>query len=212
MSAALLGSPGQLHVFEDDIESFVHVLGWTVLSYLPSPMDKDDRAALVSYLYDHSWKTSSGEKGGLAKEGHFKSGDYPSKYFTLTEPSPILGLIRNLVSPFRARYGGPPPEEHEELYKVLMPLYRLALERLGNSEWFLATIQDTFERPGWPAKDRAGAKLTISTEDTARQGDYADFAIVCIFSRGQPLSLRLHCRTNDLAWMKTLPVGGVTRE
>ncbi|KAI5981864.1 hypothetical protein EDD15DRAFT_2112989, partial [Pisolithus albus] len=75
MSAALLEKPGHSHLLEDDIESFVHVLGWTVLSYLPSPMDKDDRAALVSYLYDHSWKTSSGEKGGLAKEGHFKSGD-----------------------------------------------------------------------------------------------------------------------------------------
>ncbi|KAI6116419.1 hypothetical protein F5141DRAFT_1290848 [Pisolithus sp. B1] len=35
MSAALLRGSGRLHGFKDSIESFVHVLGWTVLSYLP---------------------------------------------------------------------------------------------------------------------------------------------------------------------------------
>ncbi|KAI6005425.1 hypothetical protein EDC04DRAFT_2527025, partial [Pisolithus marmoratus] len=36
ISALLLMKPGQLHALKDDIESFMHVLGWTVLSYLPS--------------------------------------------------------------------------------------------------------------------------------------------------------------------------------
>ncbi|KAI6038246.1 hypothetical protein EDC04DRAFT_2570276, partial [Pisolithus marmoratus] len=41
ISAVLLMKPGQLHVLEDDIESFMHVLGWTVLSYLPSLIGDD---------------------------------------------------------------------------------------------------------------------------------------------------------------------------
>ncbi|KAI5982936.1 hypothetical protein EDD15DRAFT_2490139 [Pisolithus albus] len=164
MSAALLGSPGQLHVFEDDIESFVHVIGWTVLSYLPSPMDKDDRAALVSYLYDHSWKTSSGEKGGLTKVVEFKFGNYPPKDFTPTKPSPTVDLIRSLASPFRARYSKPPPEEDEEVFKELMPRHRLGLERLSSSKWFLSTIRDALARSGWPAEDRAGDKLAVFTK------------------------------------------------
>ncbi|KAI5982932.1 hypothetical protein EDD15DRAFT_2143100, partial [Pisolithus albus] len=68
MSAALLEKPGHSHVLEDDIESFVHVLGWTVLSCLPSPMDRYSRMDLVSYLYDHSFKGGTGqERGGSAK-------------------------------------------------------------------------------------------------------------------------------------------------
>ncbi|KAI6001346.1 hypothetical protein EDD15DRAFT_2231343, partial [Pisolithus albus] len=43
MSAALLEKPGHSHLLEDDIESFVHVLGWTVLSCLPSRMDRSKR-------------------------------------------------------------------------------------------------------------------------------------------------------------------------
>ncbi|KAI5989554.1 hypothetical protein EDD15DRAFT_2579143 [Pisolithus albus] len=163
MSAALLESPMSAallensHVLEDDIESFVHVLGWTVPSYLPSPMDEDEREAMVSFLYDDSWKTKAGQEwGGQYKSFHLKSGDYPLEEFTLTEPSPILDLIRNLASPFQARYSKPPPEEDKELFKVLMPRYQLALERLNNLEWFLGTIQDALERPGWPANGGGG--------------------------------------------------------
>ncbi|KAI5983277.1 hypothetical protein EDD15DRAFT_2129162, partial [Pisolithus albus] len=159
---------------EDDIESFVHVLGWTVLSCLPSPMDRYERADLVSYLYDHSFRDTTGrERGGRAKELQFKAGDYPSKYFTLTEPSPILELIWEVASPFRARYSDPPTEaqlrrfedfkalvsngqlDEESLNDQLVHRYQLGIHRLSSSEWFLTTIQDAFERPGWPAKDGA---------------------------------------------------------
>ncbi|KAI5981839.1 hypothetical protein EDD15DRAFT_2559356, partial [Pisolithus albus] len=119
MSAALLENPGHSHVFEDDIESFVHVLGWTVLSYLPSPMDRYERADLVSYLYDHSFRDTTGrERSGCAKELQFKAGDYPPVRFTLTEPSPILELIREVSSPFRARYSKAPTEVEWKTFEV----------------------------------------------------------------------------------------------
>ncbi|KAI5983284.1 hypothetical protein EDD15DRAFT_2533854 [Pisolithus albus] len=197
MSAALLENPGHSHVLEDDIESFVHVLGWTALSYLPSPMDRSKRTHIASLLYDHSFKVTTGrEEGGLVKELYLKSGDYPSKYFTLTEPCPILELIRELASPFQARYSKAPTDAEWETFEYIITLvsngqlreealycqtahrYQLGIHRLSSSEWFLSTIQDALERPGWPAKDGAGAKLTISTEDTARQRVETDFLLL----------------------------------
>ncbi|KAI5984868.1 hypothetical protein EDD15DRAFT_1699378 [Pisolithus albus] len=155
-------------------------------------MDKDDRTDLVSYLYDHSWKTSSAQIGGLAKEDKLISGNYPSREFTLTEPSPILELIRDLASPFRARYEDPPTEaergifevfntlvlngqlREEALYSLPVHRYQLGMHRLSSSEWFLGTIKDALERLGWPAKDGAGPRLTISAEGTARQKQRAE--------------------------------------
>ncbi|KAI6001337.1 hypothetical protein EDD15DRAFT_2542179, partial [Pisolithus albus] len=155
MSAALLEKGGHSHLLEDDIESFVHVLGWTVLSFLPSPMDRYERADLVSYLYDHSFRDTTGrERGGRAKEVQFNAGNYPPDDFTLTEPSPILELIRELALPFRARYEDPPTAANwktfeafntlvlngqlreEALYDLLVHRYQLGIHRLSSSEWF----------------------------------------------------------------------------
>ncbi|KAI6130711.1 hypothetical protein EDD16DRAFT_1515384 [Pisolithus croceorrhizus] len=155
-------------------------------------MGKDDRTALVSLLYDHGWKTlSGGEKGGLAKGYALKSGDYPPKTFTLAKPSPILELIRTLASPFQARYGDAPTasqiERYDRLKKKLAdgfceqedvedhPVYKYLqdTDRLRSSEWFLRTIEDALERPGWPVEDGAGDKL-VFTEGTAKQQQRAE--------------------------------------
>ncbi|KAI5984862.1 hypothetical protein EDD15DRAFT_2374764 [Pisolithus albus] len=193
ISAALLTREGHSHELADDIESFVHVLGWTVLSYLPSPMDIIKRTAMVSLLYDHSFKVTTGqEEGGLAKEEMLRSGNYPPERFTLTEPSPILELIRELASPFQARYGKAPTEADLEAFKLINTVvangqlpkevlynqrahqYELRMSRLSSSKWFLGTIQDALQRPDWPAKDGAGRRLTISAEGTARQKQLAE--------------------------------------
>ncbi|KAI6103297.1 hypothetical protein EDD16DRAFT_1442315, partial [Pisolithus croceorrhizus] len=163
------------HQLIDDIESFVHVLGWTVLCCLPSPVDINRHTRVVSLLYDHSFKIMTGhEEGGSAKENRFILGEYPfKKSFPFTEHSPILELTRNLASPFHTRYSGPPTEEDKQAFesfnafvlegqldkKLLdtLPVYRynLGVERLSNSEWFLNTIQDALKAPGWPDKEGA---------------------------------------------------------
>ncbi|KAI6014773.1 hypothetical protein PISMIDRAFT_687665 [Pisolithus microcarpus 441] len=175
MSAALVENPRQMHVFLDDIESFVHVLGWTVLCCLPSPTDRSFRKYVVSWLYDNSFRTEIGqEMGGSTKQEKFKVGDYPPEEFKLTEHSPILELTRNLASPFRVRYSEPPTEQNRKTIERIEPLvlkgeldeevlgdstvprYDLGIKRLNSSEWFLNTIQDALEAPGWPDKDGAG--------------------------------------------------------
>ncbi|KAI5991120.1 hypothetical protein EDD15DRAFT_2369007 [Pisolithus albus] len=175
MSAALVANPGHMHVFLDDIESFVHVLGWTVLCCLPSPTDGGFREYEVSWLYDHSFKTETGwEEAGSGKRIMLILGEYPLKKFELTEHSPILELTRNLASPFRVRYGKPPTEEEKNTFECIkalflekqfdvklldthpVPQYDLGIEQLNTSEWFLNAIQDALEAPGWPDKDGAG--------------------------------------------------------
>ncbi|KAI5991117.1 hypothetical protein EDD15DRAFT_2169458 [Pisolithus albus] len=164
-----------MHVFLDDIESFVHVLGWTVLCCLPSPMDVNERSHSVWLLYDDSFETEIGqEMGGSTKQDKFEVGDYPFERFKLTEHSPILELIRNLASPFYARYSNPPTEQNRKTIEAIkalvlkgeldeeilgdfkVPRYDLGIKRLNSSEWFLDTIQVALEAPGWPDMDGAG--------------------------------------------------------
>ncbi|KAI6137092.1 hypothetical protein F5141DRAFT_68000 [Pisolithus sp. B1] len=146
------------------------------------------RKGWVSLLYDHGWKDSSGrEEGGHSKADKLALGEYPPKEFELAEHSPILELIRTLASPFRARYGEAPTEKAKQFYlrtkasvekgeideesieALVAHGYMLGIERLRSSEWFLSTIQDALERPGWPDKDGAGEKLIAITEGTSRQ-------------------------------------------
>ncbi|KAI6108522.1 hypothetical protein EV401DRAFT_1891817 [Pisolithus croceorrhizus] len=154
ISAALLRNPRGEHQLIDDIESFVHVLGWTALCSLPSPVDMNCRTRVVSLLYDHSFKIITGhEAGGITKKNKFILGEYPLKnLFTFTEHSASLELVWTLASPFHARYSGPPTEEDMQAFesfnafalegqfdkKLLdtLPVYRynLGVERLSNSE------------------------------------------------------------------------------
>ncbi|KAI6123801.1 hypothetical protein EDD16DRAFT_609032 [Pisolithus croceorrhizus] len=176
ISAALLRNPVGEHQLIDDIESFVHVLGWIVLCCLPSPIDV---TRVVTVLYNRSFQSVTGqEQGGSTKVYKFVWDDYPLKKFTLTEHSPILELIRTLASPFYARYRKPPTEEVKRMFESLKALvlqrqldkklfdtlpahrYNLGIERLSSPEWFLNTIQDALEAPGWP--DRDGAEINHS--------------------------------------------------
>lgn len=118
ISAALLKDPGQTHHLVDDIESFVHVLGWIVMCYVPNTMDRNICKDLVSLLYDHGFKLSTGrEVGGLCKATYLASRNYPPAEFKLKTHSPILALIRTLASPFYARYGIPSTEEEKQTFE-----------------------------------------------------------------------------------------------
>ncbi|KAI6035679.1 hypothetical protein EDC04DRAFT_3033548 [Pisolithus marmoratus] len=208
VSAALLANPGQTHTLQDDIESFLHVLVWTILSYLPSPVDENCRKSWVLLLYDYTFKTTTGQEvGGITKADKLALGDYPPKAFNPMEYSPILELIRTLASPFRARYGEPPTDGEKEVYEyvnagvreekvdmaslVTHPVYgyQLGMDRLKNSEWFLNTIDDALKRPDWPNSDGAAYKLLAITEGTLRQKKRGTRRIE---TDAQPLSVSSH--------------------
>lgn len=191
VSAALLKNPGRPHELSDDLESFVHVLGWTVLTYLASEMDGAVRKELVSLLYDRSTKTETGqEQGGHIKANYLLSGDYPPQAFKPAVHSPIFTLIRTLASPFQALYRQPSTEEEEKTSERTnvqkgrveenavnlqhADQYNLGMERLQSSDWFLKTIEDALGYPDWPHEDKAaGVKLLTDTEGTPQQRQLA---------------------------------------
>ncbi|KAI6161826.1 hypothetical protein EDD17DRAFT_1896753 [Pisolithus thermaeus] len=154
-----------VHTLQDDIESFVHVLGWTILCYLPGLMDEVSRREWVRLMYDCSRRNERGQEiGGERKSMNLQLDHYLPREFKLWERSPILELIQTLASPFRVRYCNPPTEADKRLYDFVrvefsngllteemlnadsMHKYTLCVEQLKNSQWFLSILQDALER------------------------------------------------------------------
>ncbi|KAI6029091.1 hypothetical protein PISMIDRAFT_326515 [Pisolithus microcarpus 441] len=78
---------------------FVHVFGWTVLRYLPSPMDGHRRKELVSLLYDREFRTATGqEEWDVARQISWYWGILSRECF------PIFELMQTFASPVQARY------------------------------------------------------------------------------------------------------------
>ncbi|KAI6142706.1 hypothetical protein BKA82DRAFT_25818 [Pisolithus tinctorius] len=191
ISAALLRNHGEIHDLKDDIESFVHVLGWSFLRYAPFPLSGNSRKRMLVTLYDTSFPADGGGLSGNAlKEMCLASGKYMVDA-DIKGTSPILELIRTIASPFQARYGEPPTASQTERYQRLKEkvakglcdqgdvedhpahTYQLGMERLKNSEWFLDTFKDALRRPDWPEKDAADAHLLPITEGTSKQQQLA---------------------------------------
>ncbi|KIJ59740.1 hypothetical protein HYDPIDRAFT_43874 [Hydnomerulius pinastri MD-312] len=73
MSAALLQNPRKLNDFQDDLESFLHVLAWMTVRYVPSSLKSNDREAHLKFMYDESQEGEEGCKvGGWRKSQAFE--------------------------------------------------------------------------------------------------------------------------------------------
>ena len=103
MSAHLLKNPGKMHTLTDDLESFLHVLGWMTLRYV-SAIDGYsavqygwDMVMFDEYLDEEDWK-----KGGNSKSRALAAGLYPSDTFRLRTDTPLFQLIRILSNPFES--------------------------------------------------------------------------------------------------------------
>ncbi|KAI6110183.1 hypothetical protein EDD16DRAFT_1898042 [Pisolithus croceorrhizus] len=145
MSAELLKNPGQIHTLQDDIESFVHVLRWTILCYLPGPMDEVSR-----------------KEWGVQTLGTFCDSAFRVRYC-----NPPTEGDKRLYDFVRAEFSEGLLTE-EMLNADSMHKYTLCVERLKNSQWFLNTLEDALKRPDWPGDDAADANLLLITEGTSR--------------------------------------------
>ena len=56
MSGNLLRHPGKVHMFMDDLESFLHVLGWMTLHYVPATdsYESDDRGRDIAMFDEYN--------------------------------------------------------------------------------------------------------------------------------------------------------------
>src|ERR1700692_1097239 len=106
MSGALLDQSTQdkRHVLEDDIESFLHVMMYTMARYLPNTIDVEKKDALLK-IFDEEYVI---DKGGRAMGGSRKReclADPHSHLFTkLTLPPEIPALLRKLCDLFPIRH------------------------------------------------------------------------------------------------------------
>ena len=177
MSANPFMHPDKTHTLTDDLEPFLHVLGWTTLRLLPA-IDTYDGHERVGDMqpFDKYYKPHGGsDKGGRGKRTLLLSGEYPSSTFRPQDSTPF-NLLRELKKPFKSFYAEDPPTAkerkkvdvpldhfNEELYflRDTISQYDNDMKRLRTSTWFIATMKTSLTGEGWPKADKANNKLPI---------------------------------------------------
>ncbi|KAG1763736.1 hypothetical protein EV702DRAFT_1156666 [Suillus placidus] len=189
MSAALLLDPTKHQDFEDDLESFLHVLTWTSIRYCPSNLTAQERTVYLSSTFDEVHEKNNVFVGGEVKSGRLVKNTYlPSELITFSAGSPLLDLLREISLPFAVRYQSPPSEQDVRNFEearsagdLSTPLwvnilanlsvvgqYNQKLEKLKSSFWFPSTIRAYLQNPDltWPTNDKA-ERLSLAAKSGA---------------------------------------------
>ena len=178
MSANLLRHPGKVHTVTDDLESFLHVLGWMTLRYVPaSDTYLPYHRGIDMDMFDQHYKPHGySDQGGHLKSYVLRGDSYPSDTFHPRTPTPLFDLLRQLSSPFKSLYAMRRPtaddreminvpksqydEDLEDLSRDIRR-YDRDIEQLQSSTWFINQIQKAFNRQDWPVDDKADENLPI---------------------------------------------------
>ena len=176
MSANLLQHPGKVHTLTDDLESFLHVLGWMTLRYVPAidSYEAEDRGSDMRMFDEHSVRKGRFDRGGHGKSRAFRAEDYPSSSFQPRSATPLSKLLRQLRKPFKSLYAEPPTDEDRQSVQVRpdssdRQLYRLwdtidqydeDIRQLESQIWFVNEIKKTLDEEVWPTDDEADTNLS----------------------------------------------------
>ena len=186
MSVKLLQHPGKVHMLTDDLESFLHVLGWMTLRYVPAigSYSALRRGKDMVMFDEHFREQGHSGRGGEYKALAFEAGRYPSRIFQPRCQTPLLKLVQELSQPFKSLYGNPLTEDDRTRVQVRPDgtdrvLYRLwdtidqydqDIRHLGSQIWFSNEIKKALDEEVWPADDEADVNLPIAFDnDTDRQ-------------------------------------------
>ena len=187
MSAKLLQHPGKVHTLTDDLKSFLHVLGWMSLRYVPAidSYEAEDRGDDMVMFDQHSVRKGRSDRGGHLKSHVLCAGHYPSSTFQPRRETPLFDLLRQLSSPFKSLYAVRRPTAADRSRVQVRPditnrqLHRLwdtidqYDEDIGHLEspiWFINEIKMALDEEVWPVDDSADENLPIgSSNDTHRQ-------------------------------------------
>ena len=186
MSANLLRHSGKLNTLTDDLESFLHVLGWMTLRYVPAIHSYSAlRRGKDMVMFDeHDREEDHSEQGGHLKSYVLGAGKYPSSTYQPINETPLLKLMKELSKPFKSLYGDAPTNDDRRRVQVRPDgtdrvLYRLwdtidqydqDIGHLESQIWFINEIEKALDEEVWPADDEADANLPISFDNyTDRQ-------------------------------------------
>ena len=178
MSANLLMHPGKMHALTDDLESFLHVLGWTTLRFLPaiSTYDGYDRAGDMLPFDEHYKPHGGSDKGGRQKRYLLCSSCYPSSVFCPQDSTPLFNLLRELSKPFKSFYAEDPPTAEDRrrvdasldnsdiqvaIRRVRIFQHDEDMKCLDSSTRFIKTMKTVLDGEGWPEADKANPRLPI---------------------------------------------------
>ena len=187
MSANLLRHPGKVHTLTDDLESFLHVLGWTTLRYVPaSDTYLPHYRGIDMHMFDQHYKPLGySEQGGHLKSCVLRGDSYPSDTFHPRTSTPLFDLLRQLSSPFKSLYAMRrptaddrrrvqvrPDATHKQLHRLWTTIdqYDEDIGHLESPIWFIDEIKKSLDEEVWPTDDKADENLPIaSSNDTHRQ-------------------------------------------
>jgi hypothetical protein len=121
-SAELLSNPhGHVQSYEDGLESFMWVLLWICLCYLPHELsaNKDSLQTIINSIFDDRMTNGA---GGLFKISYLTRKNLIPWGFSMTGNKPLTVLLQNLCRLFGCRYmldvqpwtyqAGPEPVQH----------------------------------------------------------------------------------------------------
>ena len=180
MSANLLQNPGKIHTFTDDLESFLHVLGWMTLHYVPASdaYDAEDRRKDMTMFDELSVRRGRFNSGGDFKSNVLGAESYLSRKFRPRKATPLLELLQESSKPFKLLYTVRPPTAEDRM-KINVPLspsdgklFRLRaridqydedMEQLQSSSFFIDEMQRALDRNDWPTDDKADMNLPIAS-------------------------------------------------
>ena len=186
MSANLLQCPGKVHTLMDNLESFLHVLGWMTLCYVPAidSYEAEDRGSGMHMFDEHSVHKGHFDHGGHGKSWAFRAEDYPLSSFHPRSATPLSKLFWQLRKPFKSLYAEPPTDEDRQSVQVRpnssdRQLYRLwdtidqydqDIRQLESQIWFINEIKKTLDEEVWPTDNETDTNLPIAFDnDTDRQ-------------------------------------------
>ncbi|KAF8447201.1 hypothetical protein L210DRAFT_3641170 [Boletus edulis BED1] len=178
MSANLLMHPSKIHTVTDDLESFMHVLAWMTLRFVPAIELYEDvfRAHDMVMFNQRFVREGRSDRGGRRKRRAFRGQSYPSQTYKPRTPTPLWDLFSKLTSPFTSLYDPQPPtaearkkidipksefDEGIEYLSCQIRHYDSNIERLQSASWFIITMKAALEERKWPTDDKFEENLPI---------------------------------------------------
>jgi hypothetical protein len=136
------------------LESFIHVLSWIVLRFIPNILTPAHLAYVLEAAYDGGYWDSTVMRGGDIKLAHLERG-FMTKEIGLAS-GPLRGLFAAIIPTFAARYFipadldlilNPSLRELEVSTQAVMANLRSLLD---TPSWLLETFNDCLSREDWP--------------------------------------------------------------
>ncbi|KAF8833286.1 hypothetical protein BDN67DRAFT_986127, partial [Paxillus ammoniavirescens] len=186
----------------DDIESFLHVLVWASIKYVPTTdsYSAAERACDLRRIFDVIDFVEDGAAIGGTSKADVLGGALAS----------LQTAARFRYSPFKSRYIAKLPTEEErvlveregdsletQIRRLTVKKYDVDMTFLKTSEWFIETLDKALQTEGWPSDDKAQKGLALDTQTSCLYTVAQDHASLASY-----LAARVNVRIRKVWWVQ----------